>query len=85
MSKQLIYLSLLIFISHAYSVHSVHPHTKTKKETNSNSKFNPANGVTISLKKKKSQDKVAAISFLGEIQNSLGKGKFKQCKNKNIS
>merc|ERR1711957_798572 len=82
MSKQLIYLSLLIFISHAYSVHSVHPHehTKTKKETNSNSKFNPANGVTISLKKKKSQDKVAAISFLGEIQNSLGKGKFKQFK-----
>jgi hypothetical protein len=52
--------------------------TKATTKTNSNSKYNPKMGVTISMKKN-TQDKVSAISFLGEIQNSLG-GKFKQCK-----
>ena len=75
MVKQLIYLSLLIFISHAYSLHLS---TDTENKTFSNSKFNPAKGCTITMKKKP-QDKVSAISFLGEIQNSLG-GKFKHCK-----
>ena len=71
MVKLFVYLSFLIFISNAYSMH-------LNTKTNSNSKFNPKMGVRISMKKN-TQDKVSAISFLGEIQNSLG-GKFKKCK-----
>ena len=31
------------------------------------------------LRKKKDQDKVSAISFISEVQNSLGKGTYKEC------
>ena len=74
MSKQLIFLLLLIFTSNAYSLQL---NTQTENKTGSNSKFSPSMGCTISMKKKKS-DKVSQISFISEMQNSLGK--FKHCK-----
>jgi len=75
MVKQLIYLSILIFISNAYSLHL---NTNTENKTISNSKFNPSMGCTISLKKKKHIDTGSAFSFISEVQNSLGK--YKECK-----
>lgn len=75
MVKQLVFLSILIFVSNAYTMNL---HLKTEIKTNSNSKYNPKMGCTISLRKRKAQDKVSAISFISEMQNSLGK--YKQCK-----
>lgn len=77
MVKQLIYLSLLLFFSNAYSLH-LNTQTEIKNKSNA-SLHNPKMGCTISLKKHKHLDKVSAISFISEIQNSLGKG-FKNCK-----
>lgn len=81
MVKQLIFLSLLIFISNAYSVH-LNAQTQTEIKTNSHTKYNPNMGCTISLKKKKHLDRAAAISFISEVQSSLGK--FKHCKQNKI-
>lgn len=75
MVKQLIYLLFLIFFSNAISLNL---NTQTENKTNSNSKFNPSMGCTIRLKKKKTKDRVAALSFIEEIQKSLGK--YKHCK-----
>jgi hypothetical protein len=68
MVNQLIYLSLLLIISNAYSIQ-----LNSKPQINSNSNI----GCTISLKKNKNYDRVAAISFISDIQSSIGK--FKNC------
>ncbi len=74
MAKQLIFLILIIFISHAYSL-NLRLNSKVKTSTYS-SLNDPRNGCTISLKKMK-DDKIKAISFISEIQNSMGM--FSKC------
>jgi hypothetical protein len=76
MVKHLIYLSLLIFISNAYSLHLS---SQAESTIVSSSRNDPKMGCTIALRKKKDQDKVSAISFISEVQNSLGKGTYKEC------
>ena len=79
-----IFITFLIIFSNAISVHQMSvSNMRAPTNTNSLSKTSPSSGFTISLKKKTDYDKVAAYSFIAEIQNSIGK--FKTCKNKNIS
>jgi hypothetical protein len=74
MVKQFIFFLVLIFISFSFCLRNK---IKTPDQSGSNSNSTHQKGFTISLKKHKSFDKVAAISFISEIQNSMGK--YKKC------
>jgi hypothetical protein len=77
MVKLMIYLTFLMFISNSYSIQLT---SETQNSMVSNSRNDPSMGCTISLRKKKNIDQVSAISFISEVQNSLGKGTYKHCK-----
>lgn len=68
MAKQILFLLFILFIS---DVHSLNLKASLKNTMKTNiSLHDPKNGCTISLRKMK-DDKLKAISFISEMQNSL--------------
>ncbi len=75
MAKHILFLIFIIFISDIYSLHLKNS-SSSKLKTNL-SIHDPNNGCTISLRKSK-ENKIQAISFISEMQNSLGS--YSKCK-----
>lgn len=75
MLKQIIFIIFILFFTESYALNLKSSSTLEEKTTES--LFNPRLGGTISLKKTKN-DKLQAISFISEVQNSLGH--FNKCK-----
>ncbi len=75
MANQILFLLLIIFVSEAHSL-NLKASLKNTLE-NQLSLHDPKNGCTISLRKMK-DNKLQAISFISEMQNSLSH--YSKCK-----
>ena len=75
MAKPIIFLIFIIFVSDAFTI-NLKSKLNTKTSTYA-SLHDPRNGCTISLRKTK-DDKLQAISFISEMQSSLGH--YSKCK-----
>ena len=68
MAKQILFLLFILFVSEAHSL-NLKANSKSKIQ-NTSALHDPRNGSTISLRKMK-DNKLQAISFISEMQNSL--------------
>lgn len=75
MAKHILFFIFIICVSDIYSLHL--KSSSTSKMNTNLSLHDPNNGCTISLKKMK-ENKVQAISFISEMQNSIGT--YSKCK-----